>query len=109
MSTTRGLMMLLLVAGCDPSPEGASNLAGGNNGSADLAMTAPDMTINNPQNPAGAGPAAVDVGSTSDVGSAGSYVILAKTGVTNVTGSAITGGQRRPQPRRRAPSSPASR
>jgi hypothetical protein len=85
--------MLLLVAGCDPSPESASDLAGSNNGGADLAMNGPaDMTIYNPPNPAGLGPAPVDVGSTTDVGSAGSYVILAKTGITNVTGSLITGG-----------------
>ncbi|MBC7537664.1 MAG: DUF3494 domain-containing protein [Bacteriovorax sp.] len=51
----------------------------------------------NPRNPFGAGPAAVSLsktGSTNipgDMGSAGSYVILAKTGISNVTGSVITG------------------
>lgn len=45
-----------------------------------------------PQNPAGLGPAAVDLGSTTDPAAAGDYVILAKTGITNVTGSVITGG-----------------
>jgi len=55
------------------------------------ASTSPDGP-NNPPNPAGLGPAPVDLGSTTDPASAGSYVILAKTGVTNVTGSLITGG-----------------
>lgn len=47
---------------------------------------------NNPQNPAGEGPAPVELGSTTNVADAGSYAILAKTGITNVTGSMITGG-----------------
>jgi len=52
---------------------------------------------NNPRNPYGDGPAAVSLSTTGefvvpgDLSSAGSYVILAKTGVTNVTGSAIVG------------------
>ncbi len=55
--------------------------------------TAPDGAVmNNPPNPVGLGPAAVELGSSSDAAAAGSYVILAKTGITNVTGSAITGG-----------------
>jgi hypothetical protein len=48
--------------------------------------------MNNPPNPSGLGPAPVDLGSPSDVASVGTYVILAKTGITNVTGSSITGG-----------------
>jgi hypothetical protein len=48
---------------------------------------------NNPPNPAGAGPAPVALGTTSDPAAPGSYVLLAKTGITNVTGSLITGGQ----------------
>lgn len=52
----------------------------------------PDGGTNNPQNPDGLGPAAVDLGATSDLAGAESYVILAKTGITNVTGSTITGG-----------------
>src|SRR5204862_7478358 len=43
-------------------------------------------------NPAGAGPAAVALGSTSNLAAAGSYGVLAKTGITNVTGSLIAGG-----------------
>jgi hypothetical protein len=46
---------------------------------------------NNPSNPSGKGPAAVSLGSSTSLDSAGSYVILAKTGITNVTGSAVTG------------------
>ena len=48
--------------------------------------------MNNPPNPSGLGPAPVDLGSPTDVASAGSYVLLAKTGISNVTGSSITGG-----------------
>jgi hypothetical protein len=48
---------------------------------------------NSPRNPSGAGPAPVDLGSSSDPASANSYVILAKTGITNVTGSSVSGGQ----------------
>src|SRR3954471_23597894 len=46
---------------------------------------------NNPPNPSGAGPAPVSLGSAGSMGAAASYVILAKTGVTNVTGSVVTG------------------
>ena len=48
---------------------------------------------NNPPNPSGLGPAPVGLGTTSDPAAPGSYVLLAKTGITNVTGSLITGGQ----------------
>ncbi len=47
---------------------------------------------NNPSNPSGEGPAPITLGSSTDLGAAGSYVLLAKTGITNVTGSSITGG-----------------
>lgn len=53
--------------------------------------------INNPRNPFGAGPAAVSLStsgsltSPGDMGSGGNYVILAKSGISNVTGSNITG------------------
>jgi Ice-binding-like len=46
----------------------------------------------NPSNPAGLGPAPLDLGATTDLAAAASYVLLAKTGITNVTGSMITGG-----------------
>ena len=65
-------------------------------GVADLAMAAPDLTPdltpNNPPNPLGKGPAPVDLGSTTNAAAPANYVILAKTGITNVTGSMITGG-----------------
>lgn len=53
--------------------------------------------VNNPRNPLGAGPAPVGLSSSggalnpSDLGSAGNYVIIAKAGVSNVTGSSIIG------------------
>jgi hypothetical protein len=51
-----------------------------------------DSTLStNPQNPSGAGPAPVSLGSGAELGAAGSYVILAKTGISNVTGSTVTG------------------
>jgi hypothetical protein len=46
---------------------------------------------NNPQNPSGDGPAPVEIGSTGDLGTAGGYTVLAKTGISNVTGSTVTG------------------
>lgn len=45
----------------------------------------------NPQNPAGAGPAPVSLGSGTDLGAAAGYAILAKAAITNVTGSMVTG------------------
>lgn len=45
---------------------------------------------NSPRNPAGAGPAPVALGSPAP-GAAGGYAILAKTGISNVTGSKVTG------------------
>lgn len=54
--------------------------------------------INNPRNPNGNGPAPVSLSSNGstivtpgDMGSTGSYAILAKTGISNNTGSAIVG------------------
>jgi hypothetical protein len=85
LQTTRrqvaGLAALLLLVAC--GDDSRSNVDGGNNG--------PDA-MNNPPNPDGLGPAPVDLGTTTDLAAAGSYVLLAKTGITNVTGSAITGG-----------------
>jgi hypothetical protein len=59
---------------------------------ADASTTGADATPNHPPNPQGLGPAPVDLGSTTSPASPGSYVLLAKTGITNVTGSSITGG-----------------
>jgi hypothetical protein len=76
-------LLLCLAAAC--SSDDANRSVDGGAGTPD-AMHAP-------QNPAGLGPAPVDLGSSTDLAAAGSYVILAKTGITNVTGSSITGGQ----------------
>jgi hypothetical protein len=56
-----------------------------------LAGCGGDSTNTNPRNPSGAGPAPVQLGSAGSLGAAGSYVILAKTGISNVTGSTVTG------------------
>jgi hypothetical protein len=48
--------------------------------------------MHNPPNPTGLGPAPLELGSTTDVAAPGSFVLLAKTGITNVTGSSISGG-----------------
>src|SRR5256885_2334144 len=50
-----------------------------------------DAAGNNPQNPSGKGPAPVALGAAGSLGAAGNYVILAQTGISNVTGSAVTG------------------
>lgn len=84
---------LVLVAGCssgDGSGSGADLALGGNG---DLALSAPDLTPNNPPNPAGLGPKPVDVGTAGNLAAPGAYALLAKTGITNVTGSAVTGGE----------------
>ncbi len=82
--TTRqlaALTVLLLI-----TPACGDNTEGGDDGNG------PDAQQNNPPNPAGLGPAPVQLGSTTDLATSGAYVILAKTGITNVTGSRITGG-----------------
>lgn len=76
------LAVIMLLAACGDGDDG-------NN--VDAGSTAPDA-LHNPPNPSGLGPAPVDLGTTTDLAAAGSYVVLAKTGITNVTGSAITGG-----------------
>jgi hypothetical protein len=45
----------------------------------------------NPPNPLGAGPAPVSLGGATDLGGAGAYAVLAKSGVTNAIGSTING------------------
>jgi hypothetical protein len=70
-------LVTVLVGGCGSSGSGTS--------------------VYNPRNPSGAGPAAVPLGSSGstvgagDLGASGNYVILSKAGITNVTGSSITG------------------
>jgi hypothetical protein len=70
MMTKAAVSLALLIAGCGGSSSPPNN---------------------NPQNTGGAGPAPVSLGAAGDPGAAASYVILAKTGVSNVTGSTVTG------------------
>ena len=77
------------------------SLAGCNRGRVNhgpkVVVNNPPVVVVSPTNPNGLGPAPVNLSSNNgvlqagDLGSAGNYVILAKTGVSNVTGSAITG------------------
>ncbi len=67
------------------------------NGDGDDAVDPPDAEMVdavpfNPPNPDGLGPLAPDLGDTADLTGAGAYVLMAKTGITNVTGSSIVGG-----------------
>ncbi len=82
---TAGLAALMLLVACGDDSMG-SNADGGNDGN-----NGPDAMYN-PPNPAGLGPAPVSLGGSTDLAASGSYVLLAKTGITNVTGSSITGG-----------------
>ncbi len=77
LSRSFAVLGLLVACGDSSAPAGS-----GADGGVDA--------VNNPPNPAGLGPAPVAIGDS--LAGAGSYVALAKTGVTNVTGSAITGG-----------------
>ena len=56
-----------------------------------LALAACGSSDNAPRNPAGAGPAPVDLGGPADLAGAADYVILAKATITNTGTSAITG------------------
>ena len=71
-----------------------ASACGDNGGRAnpDAPVTAVDAIVNNPRNPNGLGPAPVIIGPATDLTQAGAYVLLAKTGITNVTGSLISGG-----------------
>jgi hypothetical protein len=78
--------MLCVVGGCG---DGAGSSGPDARGASDAGAV---DAMNNPTNPAGLGPAPVELGSPTDLAAAGSYAVLAKTGVTNVTGSSISGG-----------------
>src|SRR5687767_1680038 len=82
-TTTLAALMMFAACGTDDDTNNSNNADGGNSG--------PDAK-HNPTNPSGLGPAPVALGTSSDLAAAGSYVLLAKTGITNVTGSSITGG-----------------
>lgn len=51
-----------------------------------------DGGVYNPPNPAGLGPKPVELGAATNLAGPGAYVLLAKTGITNVTGSTVSGG-----------------
>lgn len=83
-------------AGGNGHDSGAPNAGtgGGDSGTAmeDGGAVAVDGGARDASNPDALGPAPVDLGSTTDLAAAASYVLLAKTGITDVTGSSITGG-----------------
>jgi len=78
-----GLVLVLGLAACGDD---------GGNADADGAPDEADAMTNNPRNPLGEGPAPIDLGDADDLAAPGSYVILASAGITNVTGTLITGG-----------------
>lgn len=79
-------------AGGHHAAGGAGAVGGGAVGGAGSVGGGGEGGTYNPPNPDGLGPLPVNIGETTDLGAAGAYVILGKTGVTNVTGSLITGG-----------------
>lgn len=87
-----GFAIILCLAGACSSDSAQHDVdAGGGADSGVDAGTTPDA-MHNPPNPSGLGPAPVALGSQTDPAAAGGFVLLAKTGITNVTGSSITGG-----------------
>jgi hypothetical protein len=50
------------------------------------------VTVSNPRNPLGAGPASLELGLAVNPAAPGSFVLLGKTAITNATGSKISGG-----------------
>jgi hypothetical protein len=77
----------------DIGDDGDGGVGGDGGGGGSAAGAGEGGTVeHNPPNPSGLGPAPVELGATSNLAGAGSYVLLAKTGITNVTGSTITGG-----------------
>ena len=92
--TARIFLPLVLAAGCSsPASSGGDADLQRRRECRFLGEQRPILTPNNPPNPAGLGPAPVDVGAAGNLAAPGSYVLLAKTGITNVTGSAVTGGE----------------
>jgi hypothetical protein len=79
---------LCLASGC----AGGTGIAAVSDGGTGGAGTGGEAGSQAPSNPAGLGPAAVDLGQITNLAAPGSYVLLAKTGISNVTGSSITGG-----------------
>jgi hypothetical protein len=78
-------------AGTGAGGQGTGAASTGGSGAAD-GGAAGAGGVYDPPNPDGLGPAPVELGATTDLATAGSYVLLAKTGITNVTGSSVSGG-----------------
>jgi hypothetical protein len=78
------------------SGSGGNASSGGNSGSGGNASSGGNAGSGGNSGSGGAispaGPPPVELGETTNLAAAGSYVLLAKTGITNVTGTAITGG-----------------
>ncbi|MEQ1567503.1 MAG: ice-binding family protein [Myxococcota bacterium] len=87
--THRVAIALFVITGCS---DGTNIDNTGSTDSRTDTQTGTDSGTTKPTNPYGEGPAAVNLGVTTDGGAPGSYVILAETAITNVTGSSITGG-----------------
>ena len=91
-------LVFSVVCSCGGSENGKADLSKHDLGAHDLASLQdlntppPDLTPHNPQNPAGLGPAPVEIGTSTNLAASGAYALLAKTMITNVTGSSITGG-----------------
>lgn len=87
--TRVGLSLALVLAACGGGDDDGGN---GGNADADGAPDEADAMTHNPPNPVGDGPAPIDLGDDDDLSAPASYVILASAGITNVTGTLITGG-----------------
>ncbi len=85
----RSLLALLFATACTPKVGTGDDTDADTDAAADTDVA---PIVNNPRNPDGLGPASLNLGSNVSLGSAGAYVLLAKTAISNVTGSAITGG-----------------
>src|SRR5688572_24861555 len=86
VSVALAAVITLSFAGCDSGAVVRRVDGGGTDGGGG------ERAPYHPANPAGLGPAAVDLGAATNLAAAGSFVLLAKTGITNVTGSSISGG-----------------
>ena len=65
---------------------------GDGDGASTLDAAGADAPQHNPPNPFGLGPAPVQLGTPTDPAAPASFVVLAKTQITNVTGSSVRGG-----------------
>ena len=70
-----------------------TTIGGGSGGGAGIGSTVATAGVaGTSTNPTGLGPAPVALGASTELSTAGGYVLLAKTAITNVTGSSISGG-----------------